>query len=164
MSLTLQQAPNIQATSRQPQNQDGAIDSRAVLEVALAQFGANLTDTERKKLHSQKSGLDDADAALKFTLELDDLDPVKRGRTFAIKLCSFLQIIHSFGQVVDTYVSSNPEVAALIWGSVKLTLMVRDEVSYTQDEADVKDSYQLHLVFPEIYGFAARFRSTHIAA
>ncbi|KAL3295033.1 nacht domain protein [Colletotrichum asianum] len=92
-------------------------------EIALSQFGAILTDDERKRLQTQKSGLNDADAAFKFTLELDELDPVRRGRLVATKLCSLLQTIQSFGQVVETYVSSNPQVAGLIWGTVKLTFM-----------------------------------------
>lgn len=111
--------------SRRSRSPGGRADSVIGLEIALSQFGAILTDDERKRLQTQKSGLNDADAAFKFTLELDELDPVRRGRVVATKLCSLLQTVQSFSQVVETYVSSNPQVAALIWGTVKLTFMVR---------------------------------------
>ncbi|KAJ3957877.1 hypothetical protein N0V92_005554 [Colletotrichum tropicale] len=156
MSLTLPQAANIQALSGRSENQKGGIDSSAILEIALAQFGAILTDDERKKLKSQKLGLNDTDAAFKFTLELDELDPVKKGRTFASKLCSFLQIVQSFGQVVDTYVSSHPEVAALIWGSVKLTLVVLiNFTSYFQKFTDLLRGFD-HLI-PQLTAYEKLF-------
>lgn len=101
------------------------IHDQADLEVALAHFQAILTDEERRKLHSQRNGWKDADAAFKFTLELDELDHVKSGKTIASKVCSLLQTVQGFSQVVNTYVSSNPQIAALIWGSLKLTYSVR---------------------------------------
>lgn len=44
-------------------------------------------------------------------------------RCVATRLLSFSQSIRQFPIVVDTFVSSNPAVPALVWGSVKLALL-----------------------------------------
>jgi hypothetical protein len=36
-----------------------------------------------------------------------------------------LQTVEQFTPVIDTYIQSNPDITALIWGSIKLTFMVR---------------------------------------
>ncbi|KAF4879375.1 Vegetative incompatibility protein HET-E-1 [Colletotrichum siamense] len=144
MSLSLRSATDGQALSgRRSPNQ---IDPVTDLAYALSNFGAILTDDERKKLQAQKTGLNDADAAFKFTLKLDELDPVQRGRVTATRLCSLLQTVQSFGQVVETYVSSKPEIAALIWGTVKLTFMVLiNFTSYFQRFTDLLSGFD-HLM------------------
>ncbi|KAF4909352.1 Vegetative incompatibility protein HET-E-1 [Colletotrichum fructicola] len=144
MSLSLRSTPDGQALSgRRSPNQ---IDPVPDLKYALSNFGAILTDDERKKLQAQKTGLNDADAAFKFTLKLDELDPVQRGRVTATRLFSLLQTVQSFGQVVETYVSSNPEIAALIWGTVKLTFMVLiNFTSYFQRFTDLLSGFD-HLI------------------
>ncbi|KAH9230136.1 hypothetical protein K456DRAFT_538196 [Colletotrichum gloeosporioides 23] len=146
MSLSLPSSSTCQALSRRSPSPGDRADSAIGLEFALSQFGAILTDDERKRLQTQKSGLNDADAAFKFTLELDELDPVRRGRVVATKLCSLLQTVQSFGQVVETYVSSNPQVAALIWGTVKLTFMVLiNFTTYFQKFTDLLSGFD-HLI------------------
>ncbi|KAH0420337.1 nacht domain protein [Colletotrichum camelliae] len=125
MSLSLPTSSSGASLVRRSPSPKGKSHPAAGLEIALAQFGANLTDDERKRLKDQECGLNDADAAFKFTLELDELDPVRRGRVAASKLCSLLQTVQIFGQVIDTYVSSNPQIAALIWGSLKLTFTTK---------------------------------------
>lgn len=42
--------------------------------------------------------------------------------------------IQSFGRVVDTMVQSNPEIAALIWGGVRLLMEVISRVPISQDQ------------------------------
>jgi hypothetical protein len=61
---------------------------------------------------------------LVFTAQLDSSQQ-RRGRSIATRLHSVLQSVREFSAVVDTFISSNPEIAALIWGSVKLTIQVR---------------------------------------
>ncbi|KAK1844748.1 nacht domain protein [Colletotrichum chrysophilum] len=146
MSLSLPSSSSNQALSRRPPNRGDRADPATGLEIALSQFGAVLTDDERKRLQAQKSGFDDANAAFKFTLELDELDPVRRGRVVATKLCSLLQTVQSFGQVVDTYVSSHPEIAALIWGTVKFTFIVLiNFTTYFQRFTDLLSGFD-HLI------------------
>jgi hypothetical protein len=40
-------------------------------------------------------------------------------------LHSVLQSVREFSAVIDTFVSSHPEIAALVWGGLKLTIQVR---------------------------------------
>lgn len=95
-----------------------------LLEAALADFGSILTDDERKQLQQIK-GVPDTSAALIFTAKLDASNLARRGRSIVARAYSMLQSVQQFSAVVDTFVSSHPEVAALVWGSIKLTVLVR---------------------------------------
>jgi hypothetical protein len=103
-------------------NTDGSVTKS--LEVALSDFGSVLTDDERKQLQQIK-GVPDASAALVFTAKLDASDSTRRGRSIGARVYSMLQSVQQFSAIVDTFVSSHPVVAALVWGSVKLTVLVR---------------------------------------
>nr|XP_036581868.1 nacht domain protein [Colletotrichum truncatum]KAF6790425.1 nacht domain protein [Colletotrichum truncatum] len=106
-------------------NSPGPPDSdEEVLEQALATFQAALTDDERTKLQQTKGSPCDAGSIIQFTHALDSQDPARRGKSMATNLYSLFQSVQQFYQIVDTYVSSHPEIAALVWGSVKLTFMV----------------------------------------
>ena len=61
-----------------------------------------------------------------FTAQLDRDNQLRKGRGIASRLYSILQSMQTFSTVVDTFVSSHPEIAALVWGSVKLTMLVGD--------------------------------------
>ncbi|WYZ38176.1 hypothetical protein EsH8_III_000090 [Colletotrichum jinshuiense] len=99
-------------------------DEQKDLKHALATFQATLTDDERTRLQKLKGTSCDAESVIVFTADLDNLNPARRGKSIATRLYSLLETIQQFSQVVDTYVSSHPEIAALVWGSVKLTFMV----------------------------------------
>lgn len=91
---------------------------------ALKGFETVLSDSERQKLHSQTS-LPDADAVLIFTAELDVLNSKRNKRSISRPLFSFLECTRDFSTVVSTFVSSNPTIAALVWGSVQFAMIVR---------------------------------------
>jgi len=91
---------------------------------AIDDFQGILTEDQRTALKKIKS-IPDADAVLVFTAELDYSSRHSKGRSIATRLHSVLQSVREFSAVIDTFVSSNPEIAALIWGSVKLTIQVR---------------------------------------
>ncbi|KAF6792354.1 hypothetical protein CMUS01_16176 [Colletotrichum musicola] len=99
-------------------------DPQPGLEHALLVFQANLTDDERTRLQRMKGSSCDADAVLRFTHDLDGVNPARRGKSIATRLYSLIQIAQQFYQIADTYVSSHPEIAALVWGSVKLTFLI----------------------------------------
>ena len=92
------------------------------LNEAVDDFQRILTDDQRTALKNIKS-VPDADAVLVFTAQLDSSQD-RRGRSIATRLHSVLQSVREFSAVIDTFVSSNPEIAALIWGSVKLTIQI----------------------------------------
>jgi hypothetical protein len=92
------------------------------LEIALAEFGSVLTDDERQQLQHIKD-VPDASAAIIFTAKLDASNST-RGKSIGSRACSMLQSIQQFSAIVDTFISANPTIAALVWGSVKLTILV----------------------------------------
>ncbi|EWY83296.1 hypothetical protein FOYG_13134 [Fusarium oxysporum NRRL 32931] len=94
------------------------------LENAVAHFQATLTDDDRKRLQGLKNLPHDAQSIIVFTAELDmQQSGNRRGKSIASRLTSFLQIIQQFTPIIDTYIQSNPDISALIWGSIKLTFM-----------------------------------------
>ena len=40
------------------------------------------------------------------------------------RLITFLESVQQFSGIVDVFVSSNPQMAALVWGGVKFALLV----------------------------------------
>ena len=94
-----------------------------LLEIALSEFGSILTDDERKQLQQIK-GVPDASAALVFTAKLDVSNSTRRGKSIGARAYSMLQSIQQFSVIVDTFVSAHPVIAALVWGSVRLTVLV----------------------------------------
>ncbi|MBE3046758.1 hypothetical protein IMZ48_30360 [Candidatus Bathyarchaeota archaeon] len=93
------------------------------LDDALKSFQGILTVDQRRQLKDIQS-VPDADAVLVFTAQLDAQNAKRKGRSIATRLYTFLQCARDFSAVVDTFVQSNPQIAALVWGSVKLTMLV----------------------------------------
>ncbi|KAK7398515.1 hypothetical protein QQX98_012108 [Neonectria punicea] len=90
------------------------------LQEALRGFQSALTEDQHKELQAIQS-VPDADSVLIFTAQLD-AQLQKTRKSIAPKLYPILQSVRDFSAVVETFVSSNPRIAALIWGSVKLTI------------------------------------------
>lgn len=78
---------------------------------------------EQRKILKETTSIPDADAVLVFTAQLD-ASQHRKGRSIATRLHPVLQSVRDFSAIIDTFVSSNPGVAAVIWGSVKLTIQV----------------------------------------
>ncbi|KAI6560168.1 hypothetical protein MCOR03_004459 [Pyricularia oryzae] len=102
------------------------------LQDSLAGFRTVLTDEQRQTLKNM-NGIPDTQAVLVFTAGLDSINRRRKGKSTSSRLHSFLSSVGGFcntmtkgrtNNVVDTYVSSNPEIAALVWGSMKLAMTV----------------------------------------
>ncbi|ORY61554.1 uncharacterized protein BCR38DRAFT_324587, partial [Pseudomassariella vexata] len=91
------------------------------LQGAIKEFQAILTDKQRRELR-KTTAIPDADSILIFTAQLDSTNRNRKGPSIASRLHSVLQSVRDFCSVIDTFVSTHPEIAALIWGSVKLTM------------------------------------------
>lgn len=104
----------------------GASDGpRKSLEDAIDDFQTILTDDQRRKLRSI-GAMRDAETVMIFAAHLDQENQLKKGRGIATRLHSVLQSVQTFSTVVDAFVSSRPEIAALVWGSIKLAMLVSD--------------------------------------
>ncbi|CZR42635.1 uncharacterized protein FPRO_09938 [Fusarium proliferatum ET1] len=123
MELSRPADSQIVAASRPRAGHDVSAATVRELERTIAGFQAILTDEDRKKLQQLKGTSHDSQSIITFTAELDLLDKNRRGKSVASRLASFLQTIEQFTPIVDTYIQSNPDVTALIWGSIKLTFM-----------------------------------------
>ena len=90
---------------------------------ALHDYETILLNEDRRQLYSH--GLPDAEAAIKLTTLIDNNCNSRRRHCMGPRLITFLESIQQFSRVTDTFISSHPEIAALVWGGVKLTLLVR---------------------------------------
>ncbi|KAL2690157.1 hypothetical protein Neosp_004225 [[Neocosmospora] mangrovei] len=125
-------------TSRQG-DQTAAVED---LENDIARFQAILTDDDRKNLQQLKTEPHDTHSIIMFTASLDRFDPKRRGKSVASRLASFLQTIEQFTHIVETYIQSNPEIAALVWGSVKLTFqLLANFTSYFQSFVELLSGF-----------------------
>lgn len=89
---------------------------------ALHDYEAILSDEERVQLRSQ--GVPSANDAINLTTLIDKKTKDNRLHCMGPRLITFLESVQQFSSIVDVSVSSNPQVAALVWGGVKLALLV----------------------------------------
>ncbi|RDW73430.1 hypothetical protein BP6252_07337 [Coleophoma cylindrospora] len=109
----------------------------ASLEDALSSFAAALTDDERTRLQGI-TGKPNSSAALDFTARLDLSNSTRRGKSVGSRVYLLLLSVQKFSDIVDTFVSSNPAIAALVWGSIKLTLLIAVNItSYCESLAEL---------------------------
>lgn len=100
-----------------------AADPQAALRPSIEDFQRILTDEQRHKL-SQIGATNDADNFIVFTAELEAENQASGRPGVARRFDAVLQCVPAFSSVVETFVSSHPEIAALVWGSVKMTMLV----------------------------------------
>lgn len=94
------------------------------LQDAIFDFQSVLTDGQRRELQNIKA-VPDVDAVLVFTAQLDFRNMNRKGRSIASRLYTLLQSVRDFSAAVEPFTSSHPGIAALLWGSVQLTILVR---------------------------------------
>lgn len=96
------------------------------LAAALSEFQDSLTPPQKAQLLALSThSAPDANAVLVFTAEVDRTSQRRKSRCVASRLQNTLQFIQQFSGVVDTFVSADPSTAALAWGGVKVTILVR---------------------------------------
>jgi hypothetical protein len=96
------------------------------LEDALAEFRDLLSDEQKAQLHAltaTTSGPPGPDAVLLFIAQVDSHNASCKSRCVASRISGFLESLQQFTAVVDTFVSSNPAIAALVWGGVKVFIL-----------------------------------------
>ncbi len=96
---------------------------------ALKAFENSLTAEQKDELHRLKQ-IPDATAVLQFTAELDQRNAQRRSRCVASRLIKVLQSIQQYSAIADTFSQVQANITSLVWGSLKLTLLVRPAVSF----------------------------------
>ncbi|KAL9025167.1 MAG: hypothetical protein Q9196_005966 [Gyalolechia fulgens] len=99
---------------------------------AIDDYEKILSAEERIQLRTQ--GPPDALAAYNFTAKLDRECNSRGRRCMSPRLITFLESVQHFTGVVDTFVSSHPQFAALVWGGVKLALLFANNFSSYFDQ------------------------------
>lgn len=90
----------------------------------MREFQANLTPTQTAELLEQSRSNLDATAILAFTAHIDKVNASRRSRCVSSRLFGILQSVQEFSGIADTFVSAHPEIAALVLGSLKVTILV----------------------------------------
>ena len=93
------------------------------LDQALQDYEAILTDEQKIQMRSS-TGIPSATAAITLTIDIDRENSSRRSRCVGARLMTLLESVQQFTTVIDTFVSSNPHMAGLIWGGVKVALLV----------------------------------------
>lgn len=94
------------------------------LQDAISEFQNSLTANQRRELQ-RTTAIPDADAVLIFTAQLDSLNRNRKGRSIASRLHRVLQSVRDFSAVVESFALTHQRTGPLLWGSVKLTMLVR---------------------------------------
>lgn len=100
---------------------------RDALDEAIRDFRSILSNDDLATLQDVKE-VPPEQAVMQFTARLDATRRSKKGRSIASRMYTVLQTVRDFSTIVDTFISSRLEIAALVWGSVKITMLVSSEV------------------------------------
>lgn len=92
------------------------------LHTALQEFQDSLTPSQKTELLLLKA-TPDAYAVARFTAEIDQQNAKRQSRGVASRLYDVLESVRQFTSIIDTCVQANPQVAALVWGSIKITIL-----------------------------------------
>lgn len=90
---------------------------------AIKSFQNSLDPDQKARLEAIKA-VPDAHAVAQFTHQLDQENAKRKSRCVAARISPLLESVQQFSGIVETFVTSNPQIAALVWGSVKLVLQV----------------------------------------
>ena len=93
------------------------------LQTAVQEFQDTLTPSQKTELSLLKA-TPDSSAVLQFTAEIDRKNAKRHSRGVASRLFGVLESVRQFTTIIDTYVQAYPEIAALVWGTVKITILV----------------------------------------
>lgn len=105
-----------------------SLNPTSSLNDALKDFDKALSQDERQR-YQTNCRKPSAQTVLDFVSEIDVNNQGRGGRCTATRMITFLDAVQQFVVVVDTFVSSNPKVAALVWGGVKTTILIASNVN-----------------------------------
>ncbi|KAJ5211076.1 hypothetical protein N7491_010893 [Penicillium cf. griseofulvum] len=103
-------------------------DPTISLRQALVQFEGILTD-DQKQQYQASTTKPDAASVIAFVAEIDSNKNSTARRCVAPRLHTFLQATQQFSTIVDTFVSSNPQIAALVWGGIKTAILTASNIA-----------------------------------
>ena len=117
MALVVSNSPN-----------NGVADPTSSLKIALVEFENILSADQKKRYHATSNALDTS-TVISFAKTLDERRQGAAQRGVSSRLITFLDSLQRFTQIVDTFVSSNPKIAALVWGGAKTAILAANNIS-----------------------------------
>ncbi|KXG52155.1 uncharacterized protein PGRI_084390 [Penicillium griseofulvum] len=102
-------------------------DPAQSLNTALENFRNTLTE-EQKREFQESTTKPDLASVIVFVAEIDVRNSSATRTSMARRLYTFLEATQQFTDVVNTFVSSNPIIAALVWGSIKTAILTASNV------------------------------------
>ncbi|KAJ5787577.1 hypothetical protein N7457_002567 [Penicillium paradoxum] len=105
------------ANSRRVPGMDPALSLvQALTDEEIQQYQANATTPG-------------ASSIIEFVTIIDESKSKTTMRCMGSRLCTFLDKTQQFVGVADTFVSSNPTIVTLVWGSVKMAILTANKVA-----------------------------------
>ncbi|KAJ5365707.1 hypothetical protein N7517_008593 [Penicillium concentricum] len=111
-----------------PSNQIRGPDPTISLKQALVQFEGILTDDQKQQYQASTTS-PDAASVIAFVAQIDSNKSNMTRRCVAPRLHTFLQATQQFSAIVDTFVSSNPQIAAMVWGGIKTAILTASNIA-----------------------------------
>lgn len=109
-------------------SRSSAAQPTAPLTQAQQDFERSLT-AKQMEYYGKSCIEPDTSSVLTFVAQIDEQNNGRGGRCFAPRLCSFPESTEQFVGVVNTFVSSNPTIAALVWGGVETAILAASNVA-----------------------------------
>ena len=107
----------------------------------------------------QAEGAPGPDAVIRLTTEIDAQQAQSCQRCIGTRLQYLLESVQNFSSIVDTFVSSNPNTAALVWGSVKFAMLIAMRVSPYLEKV-TKMFMDLKSTYPRLQLYRGLFRES----
>ncbi|CAI7632666.1 unnamed protein product [Penicillium discolor] len=111
-----------------PRAEAQGADPTQSLNAALKNFENILTE-DQKREYQKSTTTPDIASVIEFVAEIDARNSSTKRRCVAPRLFTFLETTQQFTGVVNTFVSSNPIIAALVWGGVKTAILTASNVA-----------------------------------
>ena len=97
-------------------------------DLALRDFEGALSVEQQREFRSSGGGSPRDGDAIRLTTLIDKQCSDKRRQCMGARFMLFLDSTQQFYNAVDTFVSSHPETAALVWGGIKVTILVHSSL------------------------------------
>jgi len=91
--------------------------------MALSAFQQILTPDQTAQLRAFSSPAPTPDDVVRLTQQITEANASRKSRLFASRLQGFLSSIQQYCKIIDTCAGPN-QIAALVWGGIKLVLLV----------------------------------------
>ena len=91
---------------------------------ALEKFRKGLSQEQQGRLQAISKGTPAAQDVVHLLGEIDEKNSARRSRVWAQRMQDILNSVQQYCSIVDTFIQADPEIAALVWGSVKFVILV----------------------------------------